>query len=166
MPNRLGGKKFKRGKKFSKFDSKQTREMVYKGENQEYCRCEQALGERRFKILCADGETRIAHIPGSFYKRVRFNVGDYALVSMRPFQLEKCDFCYKYNPSEVEQLRCENRLGRLNKDEDDLVEDTEFDDLIHGVSDEKDDFFKKANSDDDDFFKKADSNEEDIFTTL
>jgi translation initiation factor 1A len=97
MPNNRGGKKFKRGKKFSKFATKQTREIIYKTEGQEYARLERNLGDHRFEILCADGVLRIAHIPGSFRKRLWFHVGDYALVSMRSFQENKCDLCYKYN---------------------------------------------------------------------
>lgn len=163
MPNRLGGKKFKRGKKFSKFNSKQTREMVYKETDQEYCRIERNLGERRFEILCADGVTRLAHVPGCFHKRLWFNVGDYALVSKRSFEPDKCDFCYKYFPGEVEQLRAENRLGRLTKDDNsnDMEEDHEFDDLIDGVDDSKTaGFFTKT--EDDDFFTKTE--EDDFFT--
>ncbi len=181
MPNRLGGKKFKRGKKFSKFASKQTREIIYKNpnDNQEYARLEKNLGHHRFEILCADGEKSIAHIPGSFHKRVWCSVGDYVLVSKRAFQLDKCDILYKYFPAEVEQLRLENRLGRLN-DEDPTsneVHDSEFDHLIdpsstvkNGLEEmtaEEDDFFTKVSDDanNDDFFTKVgdDANNEDFF---
>lgn len=158
MPNRFGGKKFKRGKKFSKFNTKQTREMVYKEPNQEYCRIERNLGGRRFEILCADGVTRLAHVPGSFYKRLWFNVGDYALVSRRSFEPDKCDFCHKYFPGEVEQLRAENRLGRLNKDDNpnNMEEDHEFDELTNSVDDsETVAFFTKTEEDGDDFFTKT-----------
>ena len=96
MPNNRGGKKFKRGKKFSNF-SRQTRELVYKQNDQEYARLDRNLGERRFEIMCSDGIQRIAHVPGSFAKRLWFNVGDYALVSMRSFEPNKCDILYKYN---------------------------------------------------------------------
>ena len=115
MPNNRGGKKFKRGKKFSNF-TKQTRELVYKQTDQEYARLDRNLGERRFEIMCSDGVQRIAHVPGSFAKRLWFNAGDYALVSMRSFEPNKCDILYKYNSNEIEQLRSENKLGCLRDD--------------------------------------------------
>ena len=63
---------------------------------------------------------------------------------MRSFQENKCDLCYKYNLTEIEQLRSENRLGRLNHDdstENDL-HDPEFEELIDKAN-LQDDFFQK-----------------------
>ena len=155
MPNNRGGKKFKRGKKFSNFGSKQTRELVYKQNEQEYARLDRNLGERRFEITCSDGVQRIGHVPGSFAKRLWFNVGDYALVSMRSFEPNKCDFLYKYNTNEIQQLRSENKLGSLRDDgEHDENEDHEFDEII-GENTRQDDFFaKEAEEGNDDFFTK------------
>jgi len=167
MPNNRGGKKFKRGKKFSNF-TKQTRELVYKQTDQEYARLDRNLGERRFEIMCSDGVQRIAHVPGSFAKRLWFNAGDYALVSMRSFEPNKCDILYKYNSNEIEQLRSENKLGCLRDDGlNDENEDHEFDEFLGKEAESgQDDFFTKISENDkDDFFtKEAESGQDDFFT--
>lgn len=175
MPNNRGGKKFKRGKKFSNF-SRQTRELVYKQNDQEYARLDRNLGERRFEIMCSDGIQRIAHVPGSFAKRLWFNVGDYALVSMRSFEPNKCDILYKYNINEIEQLRCENKLGYLKNDGTSNEEDHEFDEILGKGEEQNNDFFTKNEgaeneNDNDDFFTKDVENEsesanDDFFTKL
>lgn len=165
MPNNRGGKKFKRGKKFSNFNSRQTRELVYKQSDQEYARLDRNLGERRFEIMCSDGIQRIAHVPGSFAKRLWFNVGDYVLVSMRSFEPNKCDILYKYNSNEIEQLRSENKLGSLGNDG--TNEDHEFDEFLGKETESgQDNFFTKESDDsgDDFFIKEVDDGNEDFFT--
>ena len=52
MPNKKGGKKFKRGKKVNNFE----RTLILKDpkEDQEYSQVKQVLGNGRYKLFCFD----------------------------------------------------------------------------------------------------------------
>ena len=113
MPrNSGGGKKWKRNKKFSN-GNRRSRELLLKQAGQDYAYLEQACGDSRFKCITTDGEKREANVPGSFKKRCWFRVQDIVLVSVREFQPNKVDICYKYNPDEARLLEQKGYLPMM-----------------------------------------------------
>lgn len=103
-----GGKKKKRGAKFS--NEKGKREMVFRGDDQDYGFVEKMLGDMRCKVICSNKTSVIAHIRGRFKRRVWINQGDFVLVSFREFEDEKADIIYKYNQEEMEYLKSSGLL--------------------------------------------------------
>ncbi len=97
----MGGNKRKKGKKQVQED----RELVYKGESEEYAQVTKLLGDGRFECNCADGQKRIAHVRGKMRKRIWIGNGDIILVSLRDFEPEKCDVVEKYKEKEVAKLK-------------------------------------------------------------
>lgn len=65
---------------------------------------EQLLGGSRIKVICADGKSRMARIPGRLKKRMWIREGD--LVILRPwdFQDEKSDIVWRYTKTEAGYL--------------------------------------------------------------
>ena len=105
MPNKKGGKKFKKGKKQSNDDKK----LIYKNpkEDQEYGRVTSICGNGRFQIECFDGKTRLGILAGNMRKRVWVNNNDIVLISRWEFSTdsEKCSIVHKYDDDEVKKLK-------------------------------------------------------------
>jgi len=57
---------------------------------------EQLLGGGRIKVVCADGKTRLARIPGKMKKRKWIHEGDLLIVRPWDFQDEKADIVNRY----------------------------------------------------------------------
>lgn len=60
---------------------------------------------------CDDGAERLCRIRGKMLGREWVNVGDVVLVSVRSFEPDKADICWKYQAHEVDKLR---RWGLVN----------------------------------------------------
>ena len=111
--NICGGKGAKKRARKYVNNRNQPRQMIYKKPDQEYARLTKALGCNRFTCVCNDGETRIAHIPGSL-RWTRFREEDYVIVSIRiGIDFSKCDILHKYNPTEVRQLEEEKLIDEI-----------------------------------------------------
>lgn len=76
---------------------------------------EQLLGASRIRVICADGKSRLARIPGKLKKRLWIRVGD--LVILRPweFQPDKADIVWRYTRTQATHL---SRKGLLPKELD------------------------------------------------
>lgn len=130
VKNIFGGKNAKkRAKKFVN-NRNASRQLEKKQEGQEYAKLTKKLGDCRFECICADGVERIAHVPGKFRNRWRFQLDETVLVSIR-IGLEplKCDILHKYNPTEVQQLTSEGLIDHLLEREfdEELFENEETD---------------------------------------
>ena len=105
MPNKKGGKKFKKGKKQG-FAEKQ---LIYKDpkEDQEYGRIINACGNGRFQVYCFDGKERMGVIAGNMRKRVWVNKDDIVLISRWDFTTDggKCSIVHKYDADEAKKLQ-------------------------------------------------------------
>ena len=129
MPNKKGGKKFKKGKKQS-FHSKA---MIYKDpkEDQEYGKVIRAMGNGRFDIQCFDGKNRIGILAGNMRKKVWVNKDDIILFSKWEFTTEddKCSIIHKYDLDESRKLQRDGEFPDFIT----LDEENEFgtDDMIH-----------------------------------
>ena len=132
MPNKKGGKKFKKGKKNNSFK----KAMIYKDpkEDQEYGKVIRPLGNGRFEIQCFDGKMRMGIVAGNMRKRVWVNKDDIILCSKWEFSTddEKCSIIHKYDIDESRKLQKEGEFPDFIK----LEEENNFTvsddlDMIH-----------------------------------
>ena len=138
--------------------------------NEMFALAEQILGGRRVTVLCADGETRMARIPGKMRRRQWVREGDLIIVWPWDFQDAKADVKHRYTKTQAMYL---SRKGVLPADVDifgmntAVDDDDEHDDLFGTMDDEDDDLFGAADepSDDDadDLFGDDDDDEDDLF---
>ncbi len=123
MPNKKGGKNFKKGKKNRFADDK--KQLIKKDidELQEYAQVVNAKGNGRFELNCCDGgKTRMGMICGTMRKRVWVNRSDLVLISLWEGMTDdtKCSIIHKYTEDEAKQLKKEGELPEnfnLNLDE-------------------------------------------------
>lgn len=136
--------------------------------NEMFALAEQILGGRRVTILCEDGETRLARIPGKMRRRQWVREGDLIIVWPWDFQDSKADVKHRYTKTQAMYL---SRKGVLPDDVDVFGmnvshdDDDEHDDLFGTVdADEDDDLFGEADTpddDDDDLFGDSEDEEQD-----
>ena len=155
-------------------DGKIRVKMPNKKVNEMFALASQILGGRRVTVLCEDGETRMARIPGKMRRRQWVREGDLIIVWPWDFQDSKADVKHRYTKTQAMYL---SRKGVLPDDVDmfgmgaNVDDDGEHDDLFaSGSMDEEeavaeddandaDDLF--ADDDDDDLF--ADDGDDDLF---
>lgn len=148
-------------------DGKRKGELGYKGEM--FALAEEILGGRRVTVLCADGETRMARIPGKMRRRQWVREGDLIIVWPWDFQDSKADVKHRYTKTQAMYLSRKQVLpevvdmfgmnSRIDDDDigDDLfgssdapeaADDDDVDDMFG--SDDDDDVDDMFGSDDDD----------------
>ena len=110
--------------------------------NQMFALASQILGGRRVTVLCEDGETRLARIPGKMRRRQWVREGDLIIVWPWDFQDAKADVKHRYTKTQAMYL---SRKGVLPDDVDMFGMNTKFDD-----DGEHDDLFASGNDNDDD----------------
>ena len=121
--------------------------------NEMFALAEQILGGRRVTILCEDGETRLARIPGKMRRRQWVREGDLIIVWPWDFQDAKADVKHRYTKTQAMYL---SRKGVLPDDVDVFGMNVSHDD-----DDEHDDLFGTVDEDEDDLFGEADTPDED-----
>ena len=146
--------------------------MPNKKVNEMFALASQILGGRRVTVLCEDGETRMARIPGKMRRRQWVREGDLIIVWPWDFQDSKADVKHRYTKTQAMYL---SRKGVLPDDVDmfgmgvSLDDDGEHDDLFasgavedepQATEDDGDDLF--ADDDGDDLFAD-DGGEDDLF---
>ena len=143
--------------------------------NEMFALADQILGGRRVSVLCEDGETRLARIPGKMRRRQWVREGDLIIVWPWDFQDSKADVKHRYTKTQSMYL---SRKGVLPDDVDVFGmnvthdDDDEHDDIFGVMEDEAedtDDMFGGADVDDDDvddLFDGADDDDDvdDMFT--
>jgi translation initiation factor 1A len=65
---------------------------------------DQLLGASRIKVMCADGKTRMARIPGKMKKRMWIREGDLVIIRPWKFQDEKSDVVWRYTKTQASYL--------------------------------------------------------------
>ena len=111
--------------------------MPNKKVNEMFALADQILGGRRVSVLCADGETRMARIPGKMRRRQWVREGDLIIVWPWDFQDAKADVKHRYSKTQSMYLSRKGVLPEsvdvfgMNTRQDD---DDEFDDLFGSVS--------------------------------
>ena len=157
MPNKKGGKKFKRGKKGGYIPT-----MIYKDvkEDQEYARIDSVYGSGRYKLFCFDGTERLGIAAGNI-KRMRISLKDIVLISKWDFQDAKCSIIFKYDTEQVHKLKSMNEFpANIQLDDYEVIndEDDVFDYSIDNISDEE----KKDDEENDDNDNDNDEENDDI----
>ena len=105
--------------------------------NEMFAIAEQILGGRRVTVLCADGETRMARIPGKMRRRQWVREGDLIIVWPWDFQDSKADVKHRYTKTQSMYL---SRKGVLPPDVDLFGMNTQADDF-----DDEDGLFASSN---------------------
>ncbi|MCH1540351.1 MAG: translation initiation factor eIF-1A [Candidatus Poseidonia sp.] len=135
--------------------------------NEMFALASQILGGRRVTVLCEDGETRMARIPGKMRRRQWVREGDLIIVWPWDFQDAKADVKHRYTKTQAMYL---SRKGVLPDDVDMFGmssrpdEDSEHDDLFGSADDfdEPPQSTPEVEEDDaDDLF--ADDGDDDLF---
>ena len=147
--------------------------MPNKKVNEMFALAEQILGGRRVTVLCADGETRMARIPGKMRRRQWVREGDLIIVWPWDFQDAKADVKHRYTKTQAMYL---SRKGVLPPDVDifgmntTVDDDDEHDDLFGTMDDDdEDELFgsadepEGADDDEDDLFADDDDDDDDLF---
>ena len=106
--------------------------MPNKRVNEMFALAEQILGGRRVTVLCADGETRMARIPGKMRRRQWVRDGDLIIVWPWDFQDSKADVKHRYSKTQAMYL---SRKGVLPKELDFFGMNTATDDTDDEFSD-------------------------------
>jgi len=101
---------------------------VYKGkkepQNEEYMRLklpnknksemfaivDRLMGGSRMNVVCADGKSRMARIPGRMKRRQRVRAGDLVIIRPWDIQNEKSDIIYRYRRTQAIILSRRNLL--------------------------------------------------------
>lgn len=84
MPNKQGGKNYKKAKSKTSNEGKET-PLADPDEAQMYGRIMKSTGNGYFTVFCNDNHERLCHIRGAMRKRVWVEPGDVVLVSLRDF---------------------------------------------------------------------------------
>lgn len=102
MPNKTGGKNYKK----SKHGDDDGAMFIDKQEDQQYGRVVRVLGNGNMLVYCNDDKQRICHIRGAIRKRVWINLGDLVLVSLRDLgDADKGDILAKYEPKFYSKIK-------------------------------------------------------------
>ena len=125
-------------------------ELGYKGEM--FALAEEILGGRRVTVLCADGETRMARIPGKMRRRQWVREGDLIIVWPWDFQDSKADVKHRYTKTQAMYLSRKQVLPDVvdmfgmnsRSDEDDIGDD------LFGSSDAPEEVVEETEDDDED----------------
>jgi translation initiation factor 1A len=136
-------------------DGKIRVKMPNKKVNEMFALASQILGGRRVTVLCADGETRMARIPGKMRRRQWVREGDLIIVWPWDFQDAKADVKHRYTKTQAMYL---SRKGVLPDDVDMFGMSTRYDD-----DDEHDDLFSSAGSPSEEVAQPVKEESEDLF---
>ena len=111
MPNRTGGKNYKKSKQTGSFE----KPFIDRQEDQQYGRVLRNLGGRNMLVYCNDNKIRLCHICGAMRKFNWLSVGDLVLISLRDFghkpepgstdKYEKGDILAKYDTDHLGKLK-------------------------------------------------------------
>lgn len=74
---------------------------------------DQILGGRRLRVVCADGKTRLARIPGKMRRREWVSQGDLIILMPWDFQDEKADVKYRYSKTQALYLSRKQALPEI-----------------------------------------------------
>lgn len=74
----------------------------------------QRLGGNRMEVACTDGKTRNCRVPGRFKRSLWLRLNDTVMIERWEHDDDKGDVIYKYNSSEITQLRKRGMLTQNN----------------------------------------------------
>ncbi len=72
-----------------------------KNKNELFAIADQLMGGSRIRVICEDGKSRLARIPGKMKRRARVRQGDLCIIKPWDIQDEKADIVYRYNRTQA-----------------------------------------------------------------
>ncbi len=78
--------------------------MPDKKEGELFGIADQLVGGSRLNVMCEDGTSRLARIPGKMKRRMWIREGDLVIVKPWDFQGEKADVVWRYTKTQAEYL--------------------------------------------------------------
>ena len=126
---------------------------------------EEILGGRRVTVLCADGETRMARIPGKMRRRQWVREGDLIIVWPWDFQDSKADVKHRYTKTQAMYLSRKQVLPEVVDmfGMNSRIDDDDIGDDLFGSSDAPEEAEAADNDDVDDMFGSDDDDVDDMF---
>lgn len=112
MPNRTGGKNYKKSKHSS---GSFAPAFIDKQPDQLYARVIKVLGSLNILAYCNDNKTRLCHIRGSMRKKVWINIGDLVLISVRDFEKDLSESGKTYERADIVAKYDNEHLSKLKK---------------------------------------------------
>jgi len=65
---------------------------------------DQLMGGSRINVVCDDGKSRMARIPGKMKRKARVRTGDLLIIKPWDIQNEKADIIYRYSRTQANTL--------------------------------------------------------------
>mgnify|MGYP002395994676 FL=1 len=85
--------------------------MPKRRENEMFAIVERVVGGSRMNVICGDGQSRLARIPGGRKRRMgRIRQNDLLIISPWDIQNEKADVKYHYRKNQARFLSRKNKL--------------------------------------------------------
>ena len=72
-----------------------------KEKNEMFAIAERLMGGSRINVICADGKSRMARIPGRMKRRQRVRAGDLVIIRPWDIQNEKADIIFRYRKTQA-----------------------------------------------------------------
>ena len=76
-----------------------------KNNNEMFAIADRLMGGSRINVVCADGKSRMARIPGRMKRRQRVRAGDLVIIKPWDIQNEKADIIFRYRRTQAIVLR-------------------------------------------------------------
>ncbi len=72
-----------------------------RNKNELFAIADRLMGGSRINVICADGKSRMARIPGRMKRKQRVRAGDLIIVKPWDIQNEKADIIYRYSRTQA-----------------------------------------------------------------
>jgi translation initiation factor 1A len=81
-----------------------------KDKNEMFAIADRLMGGSRINVICEDGKSRLARIPGRMKRKIRVRAGDLIIIKPWDIQNEKADIVYRYKRTQSIVLSRRNLL--------------------------------------------------------
>lgn len=81
-----------------------------KNNNELFAIADRLMGGSRINVICEDGKSRLARIPGRMKRRQRVRAGDLVIIKPWDIQDDKADIIYRYRRTQAIVLSRRNIL--------------------------------------------------------
>ena len=72
-----------------------------KNKNEMFAIADRLMGGSRINVICADGKSRMARIPGRMKRRQRVRAGDLVIIKPWDIQDDKADIVFRYRRTQA-----------------------------------------------------------------
>jgi len=72
-----------------------------KNKNEMFAIADRLMGGSRITVICADGKSRLARIPGRMKRRQRVRAGDLVIIKPWDIQNDKADIIFRYRRTQA-----------------------------------------------------------------